>query len=182
MKINSISLISAFSMLAGMSAANAGAIADFYVGGIVGMGAQTMFADGHHETDPAPTFGAIAGIDIPFFRFEAEYDYLHSENLDTNAAMLNMYAKMPSTIVLPYIGGGVGMVFGGNHTIEDTKLDIKSTTAYQAMLGATVDVFVIPLKFDVEGRALYAPDIYKEHGISPDILQYQLRVKVRYIF
>ena len=52
------------------------------------------------------------------------------------------------------------------------------------MLGATIDVLAIPLKFDVEGRVLYAPDIYEIPGThtSPDMLQYNVRVKARFIF
>lgn len=184
MKINSISLISIISTLACVSAANAGVVADFYVGGMVGVGGQTMFADHKNDTDASTVFGAIAGMDLPVFRVEAEYDYFKSKNLDTNAAMVNLYAKMPSTIILPYIGGGIGMVFSGDQTIENTKFDIKSNAAYQAMLGATIDILAVPLKFDVEGRVLYAPDVYEITGTdtSPDMLQYQIRAKARYIF
>ena len=95
---------------------------------------------------------------------------------------------MPSTIILPYIGGGIGMVFGGDQSIENagvkTEYNIKSTAAYQAMLGATIDILAVPLKFDIEGRVLYAPDVYDVTGtdIAPDMLQYQIRAKARYIF
>ena len=188
MKINSLSLISIVSTLACASAANAGVIADFYVGGMAGVGGQTMFADHKNETDSSTVFGAIAGMDLPVFRIEAEYDYFTSKNLDTNAALVNLYAKMPSTIILPYIGGGIGMVFGGDQSIENagvkTEYNIKSTAAYQAMLGATIDILAVPLKFDIEGRVLYAPDVYDVTGtdIAPDMLQYQIRAKARYIF
>ena len=55
------------------------------------------------------------------------------------------------------------------------------------MLGATVDILAVPLKFDIEGRVLYAPDIYTVtqptgSDVTPDMLQYGLRVKMRYIF
>ncbi len=188
MKINSISLISFVSTLVCASAANAGVVADFYIGGMAGVGGQTMFADHKNDTDASTVFGAIAGVDLPVFRIEAEYDYFNSEKLDTNAAMVNLYAKMPSTIILPYIGGGIGMLFSGDYTIDTagikTEYDVKSTAAYQAMLGATIDILAVPLKFDVEGRALYAPDVFNVTGTDtkPDMLQYQLRAKVRYIF
>ena len=188
MKINSISLISVVSALTCVSAANAGVVADFYVGAMAGVGGQTMFASHHNETDATRVFGAIAGMDIPLFRIEGEYNYFDSTDLNTNAAMLNVYAKMPTAFVLPYIGAGVGMVFDGNHTVKidniETKYGIHSTAAYQAMLGATIDVLAVPLKFDIEGRALYAPDVYTVTGTDtkPDMLQYQLRVKIRYIF
>ena len=191
MKINSISLISIVSTLACVSAANAGVIADFYVGGIAGAGGQTMFTDHKNKTDSSTVFGAIAGMDIPFFRIEGEYDYFKSSNLNTNAAMVNVYAKMPSTIIVPYIGGGVGMIFDGDYSIEknsiETEYHVKTTAAYQAMLGATLGILAIPLKFDVDGRALYAPDVVKIPGdgtsnLTPDMLQYQVRVKARWIF
>ena len=188
MKINSLSLISIVSTLTCASAANAGVIADFYVGGMAGAGGQTMFADHKNETDASRVFGAIAGMDLPIFRVEAEYDYLAAKDFSTNAAMANIYAKIPSTVILPYIGGGIGAVFGGDQTFKDagveTKYKLDTTAAYQAMLGATIDVLAIPLKFDVEGRVLYAPDIYEIPGThtSPDMLQYNVRVKARFIF
>jgi len=186
MKINSLSLVSIVSVLTCASAANAATLADFYVGGMVGVGGQTLFADHHNETDPSQVFGAVAGMDLPIFRIEGEYDYFNSSDLKTNAALVNVYAKIPSTVILPYIGAGIGMVFSGDQTITvdavETKYDIDSTAAYQAMLGATIDILKLPLKFDIEGRVLYAPDIYKVEGVSPDMLQYNIRAKVRYIF
>ena len=82
MKINSISLISIVSTLTFASAANAGVIADFYVGGMVGAGGQTLFANHHNETDTSRVFGAIAGMDLPIFRIEGEYDYFDSKDLN----------------------------------------------------------------------------------------------------
>jgi len=188
MKINSISLISVVSALTFASCANAGVIADFYIGGMAGVGGQTMFADHKNSTDSSSVFGGIAGMDLPIFRIEAEYDYFKSADMDTNAAMANLYAKIPSTIILPYIGGGIGMVFGGDREVTvdgvKTEYSIKSTSAYQAMLGATIDILAVPLKFDVEGRVLYAPNVYTVTGtnIKPDMLEYNARVKVRFIF
>ena len=188
MKINSISLISLVSTLTCASAANAGVIADFYLGGMAGVGGQTLFADHKNETDSAAVFGGIVGMDLPIFRVEAEYDYFTSSDLDTNAAMTNVYAKIPTTFILPYIGAGIGMVFGGDNTISkdgiESKYSIDTTAAYQAMLGATIDVLALPIKFDIEGRVLYAPNIYKVEatGLTPDMLQYNVRAKVRYIF
>ena len=188
MKINSLSLISVISTIACASAANASVLADFYVGGMVGAGGSTLFSEHKNSTDSTTMFGAVAGMDLPIFRIEGEYDYFNSADLDTNAGMLNLYAKMPSTVILPYIGAGAGVVFGGEHTITsdgiETKFDVKSTAAYQAMLGATIDILKLPLKFDVEGRVLYAPNIYKvaETGATPDMLQFGVRAKMRYIF
>jgi len=188
MKINSLSLISILSVLTCVSTANAGTWTDFYVGGVVGVGGKTMFADHKNETTSSQIFGGIVGMDLPVFRIEGEYNYFNSSDMNTNAAMLNLYAKMPSTVILPYIGGGIGMAFGGEHEFTEndvkTKYSIKTTAAYQAMLGATIDILKLPLKFDIEGRILYAPDIYKIEATNktPDMLQYGVRAKVRYIF
>lgn len=184
MKINSISLISMVSALTLASTANASVVADFYVGAMAGVGGQTIFTDHKNNTDSAGVFGAIAGMDLPIFRVEAEYDYFKSSDLNTNATLLNIYAKIPSTVVLPYIGGGAGVMFGGEQKANNEKYDIDTTAAYQAMLGATIDIFSIPIKFDVEGRILYAPNIYNVTGTDtkPDMLQYNLRAKIRYIF
>ena len=189
MKINSISLISLVSTLACVSNANAGVIADFYVGAMAGVGGQTMFADSKNETDSASMLGAVAGMDLPIFRVEGEYNYFTAEDTKTNAAMLNLYAKMPSTLIQPYIGGGIGVVFGGEQKItkdsfENKKFDIDTSPAYQAMLGATIAILAVPIKFDIEGRALYAPNVYSVEGrdIKPDMLQYNIRAKARFIF
>lgn len=188
MKINSLSIISVVSVLACSTAADASVLADFYVGGMVGAGGQTLFTKDQHKNSASSLIGAVAGVDIPVVRIEAEYNYLTSSELDTNAAMLNVYAKVPSTVILPYVGAGFGMVFGGEHKFTkdgvDFKYDVDKSTAYQAMLGATVDIFSIPIKFDIEGRVLYAPDIYKVTAThtSPDLLQCNARVKMRYIF
>jgi opacity protein-like surface antigen len=188
MKINSLSLISVVSVLTCASAANAGTWTDFYIGGMVGVGGQTMFAEHKNETDSSQMLGGVIGMDLPVFRLEGEYDHFNSSDLNTNAAMVNLYAKMPSTVILPYIGAGIGLVFGGEQTFTNsgvkTEYKIDSTSAYQAMLGATIDILKLPIKFDVEGRILYAPDIYKidATGTTPDMLQYGVRAKVRYIF
>ena len=190
MKINSLSLISVVSVLTCASTANAAVLADFYIGGMAGVGGQTTSAEGKHKTESSRVYGGIVGMDLPIFRVEGEYNYFDSSDLDTNAAMLNVYAKIPSVFVLPYLGAGMGVVFGGKQTFTEDgvkkEYSINSTSAYQAMLGATIDIFSLPIKFDVEGRILYAPDIYKIETATttttPDMLQYGVRAKMRYIF
>ena len=188
MKINSLSVISLLSVLTFGTSANAGVVADFFIGGMVGAGGQTLFTHDEHDSAASKLLGAMIGVDIPAFRIEGEYNYIDSKDLDTNTAMLNAYFKVPSTLIQPYIGGGIGMLFSGKHkiTTEDvtTKYNIDSTAAYQAMLGATIDILAIPVKFDVEGRVLYAPDIYKVEATNttPDLMEYNVRVKMRYMF
>ena len=187
MKINSLSLISLATILTATSA-NAGAVADFYIGGMVGAGGETVFMDGKDSTDSSMVYGAVAGVDIPLFRFEGEYNHLNSDAISANTAMFNMYFKVPSTLILPYVGAGIGSVFSGDHTIKadgiKTTYDIKSTAAYQGMLGATIDLPALPVKFDVEGHVLYSPNIYENPVTfdTPDLLQYNVRAKLRVIF
>jgi len=188
MKINSLSIISMLSVLTCGAAANAGVVTDFYVGTMVGAGGHTIMVKDSHKSTSSRLIGAIAGIDIPVFRIEAEYNYIDSSDLDTNSAMLNGYVKVPSTLVQPYIGAGFGTVFGGKHTVNNagvkTKHNLDSTAAYQGMLGATIAILAVPLKFDVEGRFLYAPDIYTVTGTDtkPDLIEYNARIKMRYVF
>ena len=82
-------------------------------------------------------------------------------------------------MVKPYLGVGVGNVFSGK---DNDFVDIDSVIAYQGMLGVTFDIPVLPIDVDVEGRVLYAADIYDIAGIKPDFLQYEGRLKLRYVF
>ena len=181
MKLNSkIFVAGILATLTGVASANP--VMDVYLGGTVGGGAATVFMDDDSKTQGAQSFGAIFGIDIPLLRVEAEYNYLTNEKFSTNDAMLNAYFKMLSTMIHPYIGVGVGSVFGGEADYGVKKYDIKSSVAYQGMLGLTFDIFAIPVNFDVEGRVLYAPDFVEIGKEKPDFMQYDARVKLRYVF
>ena len=158
--------------------ANAGTLMDVYVGATIGAGAATLFADGQSNTDTAQSYGAMIGLDIPLIRLEAEYNYLNDIDTRLNLGMVNAYFKMPATVILPYLGLGVGSVFGG----KSDNVDINANAAYQGMLGVTFDTPALPLKIDLEGRVLYAPNIYNINGVRPDLLHYDARVKLRYVF
>lgn len=179
MKLKTSIILSTITM-ATASSAFANPVWDLYVGATVGAGAETVFADDENKTNAAQSFGAMFGVDIPAFRIEAEYNYLHETDLYAHLALVNAYFKMPSTVVKPYLGIGVGLVFDGEN--EKAHIDFDTTAAYQAMLGVTLDVPALPFKFDVEGRAIYMPDVYKFADIEPDILHYEARIKIRYIF
>ncbi len=165
-----------------IGAASANPVIDVYVGGSFGAGGSTIYNDGHHKNYSGQSFGGIFGIDIPLLRVEAEYNHLTNDKFSTNDAMLNAYFKMLSTMIHPYVGVGVGSVFGGSYSSDLIKYDIKSTVAYQGMLGLTFDILAMPLKFDVEGRALYAPNFMEIGTDKPDFLQYDARLKLRYVF
>lgn len=174
----SIILCSVATAFSGVAIANP--VVDFYAGATIGVGAQTVFYDGTNTTDSAQSFGALIGMDVPFFRIDAEYNYLHQADNYAHLALVNAYFKMPSAIIKPYIGAGVGILFDGKDKENDITFD--TCAAYQGTLGITLDVPVLPFKFDIEGRALYVPDIVTINGEKPDVLHYDARVKIRYVF
>lgn len=179
MKLKSAGVLTAATILLAAGNANANMLFDIYAGATAGFGAASVFADDHTSTDAAQSYGAVFGIDIPMFRIEAEYDYLDQKDIDLHLGMVNAYIKMPLVIVSPYLGVGVGAIFGGD---APHGIDIDTTAAYQGMLGLTFDVPVLPFKIDAEARALYAPDFYTVANIEPDVLHYDVRVKLRYVF
>ena len=95
--------------------------------------------------------------------------------------MGNAYVKLPGLTVLnPYLGVGVGMMFDAETNYYPVKLD--SSIAYQGMLGVTLNIPALPFKIDVEGRVLYMPEIYSKNNFDVDAVQYDARVKLRYVF
>lgn len=170
----------ATAIITSTSSANANMLFDIYAGGTVGIGAATMFADSHAHTDNAQSYGAVLGIDIPLVRIEGEYNYLNHKEMNMNVAMLNAYLKMPTALVQPYLGAGIGMIFDGD--VDNTNIKIDDKMAYQGMLGLTFDIPVLPFKIDAEARALYANNLYTIDNIKPDMLHYDARLKIRYIF
>ena len=169
------------SVLAGTAApAIANPIWDLYAGATIGVGAETVFTNDKNETNSAQSFGAVFGIDIPLLRIEAEYNYLKESDTHAQLALANAYFKIPSAVITPYFGAGAGIMFEGKNNEANIKFDRKM--AYQGMIGVTLDVPVLPFKFDIEGRALYIPDVVKVAGEKPDVLHYEARAKIRYVF
>lgn len=178
MKLKSAGIITATGLMLMGASAHANPLFDIYAGATAGFGGYTLFADDDHLSDSAQSYGAIVGVDIPVFRFELEYDYLHYSDAKAHIGMINAYAKMPLPVVKPYLGAGIGTVFDG----DADGIEFDTGMAYQGMLGLTLDLPVLPFKVDVEGRVLYAPDIFKVSDIEPDILHYDGRIKLRYVF
>ena len=179
MKLKYTGILTAITILFSGASASANMLMDVYAGATIGVGGATMFANDNDVSHSAQSYGAVLGLDIPVFRFELEYDYLHADSIEMHIGMINAYAKMSLPAVKPYIGVGIGNIFSG----QDTDfIDLDSAAAYQAMLGVTFDIPVLPIDVDVEGRVLYAPDIYEYSGIAPDFLQYEARLKLRYVF
>ena len=154
---------------------------DLYAGVSVGAGAQTMFGDGRNETNTSQSFGAMFGLDVPLFRTELEYTYIGESNSHASIGFINAYFKMPSTMIRPYLGLGIGLMFNGEENERyNKKFDTKP--GYQGMLGVTIDVPKLPFKFDVEAHAIYIPDVLRFADERPDIFHYEAKIKLRYIF
>ena len=179
MKIKSLGILTALSIMALVANANAG----LYVGGTYGMGGYTLFAEDEDISKSVQSYGGILGFDISLFRIEGEYSYLDSDDYSMNTGFLNAYVKVPIPVVKPYIGAGVGYMFDSKYEpAKDLSVDIDDTMAYQGMLGITLDLPIIPFDIDVEGRALYVPDMIEVAGKESDYVQYEGRVKLRYVF
>ena len=177
MQLKSLMFSAAFAaMISG--GANANILYDFYVGAAAGIGGQTSFIDGHANTDTAQSYGAVVGLDIPLIRIEAEYNYLTANENSMQLGLIDAYLKMPAGILQPYVGAGVGLMFAGDFDLGDAD----TTTAYQAMAGITINTVVLPFHVDVEARALYVPDAISIANDTHDVLHYEGRVKLRYVF
>ncbi len=183
MKIKSFGILTAASVMLMSGAANANLLFDIYAGGTYGIGGYTLFTDGNHMSKSSQSYGAVVGLDIPMFRVELEYNYLDADAGNVNIGLINAYFKIPTPVVKPYIGVGIGSTFDSKYeNIANTQIDLDDVIAYQGMLGITLNLPVVPFNIDVEGRVLYAPDFYEVADITTDLLQYEGRVKLRYVF
>ena len=175
--------ILAVSVLAALVSQPGAAVIDFYVGGTASVGNSiSIRPEMSNLEESARSFGAVAGIDIPFLRLEAEYNYITAQDIHLHAAMGNLYFKLlPLPIITPYIAGGVGQVFSGTAD----GMSVGNSMAYQAMLGITVDVPIMSMAMDIEGRVFYADNIFTlpspiDRGVG--FLQYDVRAKLKYVF
>lgn len=179
MKLKTTGLLTLVSVLGFAANANAGAVMDIYAGATVGSGGITLYNSDEKVSDTSTSYGAVFGMDIPLLRAEVEYNHVGNSDVDMDLAMVNAYLKMPSTVIKPYLGVGIGSVFNGEYY---NTVDIEATAAYQGMLGITFDMPALPVKFDIEGRALYVPNFIEVFGQEPDMFNYDFRLKLRYVF
>ena len=183
MNIKSFGILTAASVILMTGSANANLLFDIYAGGTYGYGGYTLYTDGDDFSKSAQSYGAILGMDIPMFRIELEYNYMDTDALSLNLGLINAYFKLPTPIAKPYIGVGIGSTFDSKYEpTSTTSIEIKDVMAYQGMLGLTLDLPIIPFNIDIEGRVLYAPDLYENTNLTTDLLQYEGRVKLRYMF
>ena len=179
MKTKTLGFLTTAAIMLSAGAANANLLFDIYAGGTYGIGGYTLLAD-HNKSASAQSYGAVLGIDIPMFRIELEYDYVNTDDMELNLGMVNAYFKLPTPVIKPYIGAGIGTTFSS--TYEPADIDIDNTVAYQGMLGITFDLPLMPIAIDVEGRVLYANDIFEYNVKDNDLLHYEGRLKIRYEF
>ena len=182
MKTKTLGFLTTAAIMLTAGTANANLLFDVYAGGTFGIGGYTLFAD-ENESFSSTTYGAVLGMDIPMFRIELEYNYLDSDDATLNMGFVNGYFKLPTPVVKPYIGAGIGTTFSSEFTpVAHTTIDIDDTIVYQGMLGVTLDIPVVPFNIDVEGRVIYASDLIEYMNDTADVLQYEGRVKLRYVF
>lgn len=182
MKTKTLGFLTTAAIMLSAGSANANLLFDIYAGGTFGIGGYTLFAD-DNESFSSTTYGAVLGMDIPMFRIELEYNYLDSDDATLNMGFVNGYFKLPTPVVKPYIGAGIGTTFNSEFTpVAHTTVDIDDTIVYQGMLGVTLDIPVVPFNIDVEGRVIYASDLIEYMNDTADVLQYEGRVKLRYVF
>jgi hypothetical protein len=165
---------------------------DFYIGATGSAGTLATYVPkgvptGFSEKEIMKTsssFGGAVGLDIPVIRVEAEYDYLISKNMSLSIGMVNGYIKLlPTPIVKPYFGFGIGRVFGGKIR-GDIGGKPDASMPLQAMLGLQIGIPMTPLFVDVEGRVLYIESVYEMPIVNRGIgaLQADLRAKIRVVF
>ena len=182
MKTKTLGFLTTAAIMLTAGVANANLLFDVYAGGTFRIGGYTLFAD-KNESFSSTTYGAVLGMDIPMFRIELEYNYLDSDDATLNMGFVNGYFKLPTPVVKPYIGAGIGTTFSSEFTpVAHTTIDIDDTIVYQGMLGVTLDIPVVPFNIDVEGRVIYASDLIEYMNDTADVLQYEGRVKLRYVF
>ena len=183
MKLNSIAFLTTAAIMLTASNANANLLFDIYGGATAGIGASAKFIDSDYHEHSAESYGAVFGIDLPLFRIEAEYNYLDGYDTTMNLGMLNAYFKIPTPVLKPYFGAGLGTTFESkyNPTIG-SSIKMEDVVTYPGMVGLTLDLPVVPVKFDIEGRILYANNAYEIADKMVDIMHYDARLKLRYIF
>ncbi|MBE6460053.1 MAG: hypothetical protein E7009_03675 [Alphaproteobacteria bacterium] len=183
MKLNSIAFLTTTAIILSCGTANANLLFDVYAGATAGVGASAKFIDDKYHEHSAQSYGAVFGLDIPLFRIEAEYNYLNGHDTTMNLGMVNAYFKVPTPILKPYFGAGLGTTFDSKYEPSvGSSITMDNAITYQGMIGLTLDLPVIPVKFDVEGRVLYANNVYEIANEMVDIMHYDARVKLRYIF
>lgn len=183
MKAKTLGILTAASIMFGIGNANANILFDIYMGGTYGIGGYSLYDGDDYTSKSSQSYGAVLGMDIPMFRIELEYNYLDTDELKLNTGFVNGYFKLPTPVLSPYIGAGIGMNFSSKYEPKYlSSIDLDDNILYQGMLGATLNIPVLPFKVDVEGRVIYADKLLEYANQDIDLIQYEGRIKLRYIF
>ena len=183
MKLNSAAFLTTAAIMLSGTHANANLLFDIYAGATAGFGASGKFIDSKYHEHSAQSYGALFGIDIPLFRVEAEYNFLNDHDTKINLGMVNAYFKFPTPVFKPYFGGGLGTTFASKYEPSvGSGITMDNSVVYQGMAGITLDLPMAPIKFDIEGRILYANNLYEIADKMVDIMHYDARLKLRYVF
>lgn len=183
MKLNSTAFLSAAIIILACNNANANLLFDLYTGATAGIGATAKFLDSTYHEHSAESYGAVIGVDLPLFRIEGEYNYLNGYDTKVNLGMLNAYFKIPTPMLKPYFGAGIGTTFDSKYELStDNIATMDDVVTYQGMVGLTLDLPLAPIKLDLEARFLYANNAYEIADTMLDIMHYDARLKLRYIF
>lgn len=179
MNIKSFAFFTAATVMLSVGTANANMLFDIYAGGTYGIGGHTLLTKTDDISNSSQSYGAVLGMKFPLLRIELEYNYLDTEAIKMDTGFVNMYFNIPTPIIKPYIGGGIGYAIDSTYKPKnEPKINIDETITCQAMLGITLDLPAIPFDIDVEGRIMVAPDLTTD----VDLLQYEGRAKLRYVF
>ena len=183
MKLNSIAFFTTATIMLSAGTANANLLFDIYAGATAGFGASGQFVNDDYIERSAQSYGALFGIDIPLFRVEAEYSYLSGNDTKINLGLVNAYFKFPTPVLKPYLGAGLGTTFDSKYEPSvGSGITMNDSIVYQGMAGLTLDLPVAPIKFDIEGRILYANNLYEIADKMVDVMHYDARLKLRYVF
>lgn len=173
-----------FGVVAAAAFANpASAIIDPYFGASIGTGSAFSTSSSGDGID-INSVGVQVGVDVPFVRAEAEYNYVVGDDFSANLGMINIYLEpmLPVLPILsPYLGVGAGRMFD----TEISDLKFSDTSAYQVMLGTGLSLPEFPIRFDVEGRFVgtgkIKPNAFPEDkGENMGI--FDIRIKANYMF
>ncbi len=179
MNLKSFTVLTATTIMLSAGAANANMLFDIYMGGTYGNGGHTLYKESGDISKSSQSYGAVLGMKFPLLRIELEYNYLDTDAIKMDTGFVNLYLNIPTPIIKPYIGGGIGYAIDSTYEPQNgPKTNIDETMTCQAMLGITLDLPVIPFDIDVEGRVMAAPDLMTD----VDLLQYEGRAKLRYVF
>ena len=167
-------------------------VMDVYAGATGGFGYKSnraLFEDPAASEDrSASSFGVVAGIDIPVFRVEAEYNYITSYAGDMGLFLVNGYVKAPIPMIKPYIGMGIGTLAGPGEAYFSSASfsgEAEEVFAIQAMAGVQIEIPATKLFVDLEFRPMYLDGVYKVVGETETqnrgFWHADVRLKVRYI-